>query len=71
MTLFKTNEHKIERILRVLLGAFLVSLFFFGPQTPWGLLGFIPLATGAIGFCPLYRIFGFSTCSSDREPEAG
>ncbi|MDH4132041.1 MAG: DUF2892 domain-containing protein, partial [Gemmatimonadota bacterium] len=26
------------------------------------LLGLIPVATGLSGFCPLYRLFGVSTC---------
>lgn len=66
MAIFEVNEHKVERVGRVVVGAVLVSLFFFGPQTPWGLLGFIPMATGALGFCPLYKIFGFSTCSKSK-----
>ena len=31
---------------------------------PWGWIGVVPLATGAVRFCPLYRLLGFSTCSS-------
>jgi hypothetical protein len=33
----------------------------FLPYTTWALLGLIPLATGLIGFCALYRLFGWST----------
>jgi hypothetical protein len=33
----------------------------------WGVVGIIPLATAAIGWCPLYTIFGFSTCKDDRD----
>jgi hypothetical protein len=33
-----------------------------GPQTAWGWLGVIPLATGLLGSCPLYTLFGVSTC---------
>lgn len=51
-----------ERIARVVLGLILVSLVFFGPQTPFGWLGLILAVTGAIGFCPLYRALGVSTC---------
>jgi hypothetical protein len=65
------NEAGWDRILRVIVGVVLVSLMFVGPQTAWGLLGFIPLATGALGFCPAYRLVGISTCSSDTKPEAG
>lgn len=60
--LITPNEHPLERAARILLGIALLSLFFFGPQTAWGLVGIVPLVTGLAGFCPLYSIFGFSTC---------
>ena len=60
--LLVVNEHPVERALRVLVGVGLVSLVFFGPKTAWGYLGLIPIATGLSGMCPLYSIFGFSTC---------
>jgi hypothetical protein len=34
-----------------------------GPQSPLGYLGLVLVATGIIGFCPAYRIFGFSTAA--------
>jgi len=60
--LFPANEHKVERVLRVALGLVLLSLVFVGPQTPWGLIGIVPLVTGLLGSCPLYTLFGVSTC---------
>lgn len=60
--LFPTNEHPVERVLRVLLGLGVLSLAFVGPKTPWGYLGLVPLATGLLGTCPLYTLFGWSTC---------
>lgn len=62
MSLFPRNEGAVDRVARVVLGAGLVSLVFVGPQTPLGWLGVIFIVTGAIGSCPLYRVFGFSTC---------
>ena len=62
---FVRNEHNVERVLRVGLGLALLSLVFVGPQTLWGLVGIVPLATGLAGTCPLYSIVGFSTCPSD------
>lgn len=56
------NEHPIERVVRVALGLGLISIAFVGPQTPWGWLGVIPLATGLIGSCPLYSLVGINTC---------
>lgn len=56
------NEHTLERVLRVALGLGLLSLAFVGPQTPWGYIGAVPLLTGLLGSCPLYTLFGISTC---------
>ncbi|HEX7553755.1 MAG TPA: DUF2892 domain-containing protein [Geothrix sp.] len=61
-SLFPTNEHPVERVLRVLLGLGVLSLAFVGPKTSWGYLGLIPLATGLLGTCPLYTLLGWSTC---------
>lgn len=60
--LLPLNEHPIERGARVLLGLALISLVFIGPKTPWGYLGIIPVVTGLLGSCPVYTLFGFSSC---------
>ena len=60
--LFPQNEHPVERVIRVLAGIGILSLTVVGPQTPWGYLGIIPLVTGLVGTCPLYTLFGISTC---------
>ena len=60
--LLPVNEHPVERVLRVAVGLAILSLVFVGPKSLWGLLGLIPLATGLVGSCPLYTVFGFSTC---------
>ncbi|RIZ70301.1 MAG: DUF2892 domain-containing protein [Methylococcales bacterium] len=57
------NEHPVERVLRTFLGLGVLSLAFVGPKTPWAYLGLVPLVTGLLGSCPLYTIFGWSTCS--------
>ncbi|MFO0581088.1 MAG: DUF2892 domain-containing protein [Anaeromyxobacter sp.] len=56
-----TNEGTLDRAVRIVLGLGLISLVFVGPQSIWGLVGIVPLATGALGFCPLYKILGIST----------
>lgn len=56
------NEGTVDRILRVIVGIALLSLTVVGPQTVWGWVGLVPLVTGLIGFCPLYKIIGFNTC---------
>lgn len=64
--LLPKNEGTIDRALRVALGLGLISIAFVGPQTPWGFLGAIPLATGLLGSCPLYTILGLSTCPAKK-----
>jgi hypothetical protein len=56
------NEGALDRGIRVALGLVLLSLTVIGPQTLWGLVGLVPLLTGALGSCPLYSLFGVSTC---------
>jgi len=56
------NIGNIDKVLRLLIGIVGISLVFFGPQTVWGWIGLVPLLTGAISFCPLYKILGLNTC---------
>lgn len=58
------NVGTIDRILRTILGLGLISLVFVGPQTPWGWVGLVPLATAALGWCPPYALLGLSTCGA-------
>ena len=60
--MFTTNVGNIDRLCRIVLGLILISLVFVGPQTAWGWLGIIPLATGLLKTCPAYSIFGLNTC---------
>lgn len=60
------NEGTIDRALRIILGLILIALVFVGPQTNWGWIGLVPLATGVLGFCPLYRLVGLNTCPIDK-----
>ena len=64
------NMHVVERVLRFVFGSFLISLIFWGPQTWWGLLGLIPLATSLMGSCLLYTVLGISTCKKCQVDEA-
>ncbi len=63
--MFKNNVGNLDRILRVVLGVVLLALFFVYPDASWRwftLIGIVPLITGLFATCPLYSIFGFSTC---------
>ena len=60
--LLPRNEGTVDRVVRIMVGIGLLSLVFVGPQTPWGWIGLLPLATGLLGSCPAYTAFGCSTC---------
>jgi hypothetical protein len=55
------NVGVVDKTIRAIVGLGLISLVFFGPETPWGWVGLIPLATVLMGWCPLYSIVGIST----------
>ena len=60
--MFQRNIGSTERVIRIVAGVAISALAFVGPQTPWALLGLVPLATGLLGWCPPYAIFGINTC---------
>jgi hypothetical protein len=64
----KTNVGTVDRALRIVVGLALLSLFFFleGPARSWSLVGLVMLGTGLSGFCPLYTLLGFSSCSNGK-----
>ncbi|EGJ09456.1 YgaP family membrane protein [Rubrivivax benzoatilyticus] len=62
----KSNVGGIDRILRIVLGLALIGMTLAGVIGVWGWVGVVPLLTGAVGFCPLYPLFGFSTCPVKR-----
>jgi hypothetical protein len=61
----KTNVGSIDRVIRIVLGLALIGLTLTGNIGIWGWLGVVPLATGAIGWCPPYAILGISTCKTN------
>jgi hypothetical protein len=60
------NEGAIDRLFRVIAGLLILSLAFVGPKTTLGYIGIVPLLTGLVGYCPLYRLMGINTCSVRR-----
>jgi hypothetical protein len=62
----QVNEAGWDRIVRIVLGLAMLVLGWggfvtgtFGVILQW--LGFVPLITGLIGWCPLYSLFHFRT----------
>jgi hypothetical protein len=60
------NEAGWDRIVRLVLGIALLYLGWAGMVTGgWGtflkIIGFLPLLTGLVGFCPAYALFKVRT----------
>ncbi|WP_172295648.1 DUF2892 domain-containing protein [Pseudoruegeria sp. HB172150] len=63
--MLKKNVGAVDRGLRIAVGIVLLACYFIFPDAGyrWAfLIGIIPLATGLFSTCPLYSIFGLSTC---------
>jgi hypothetical protein len=62
------NVGGIDRVLRIVVGIVLVSLFFVleGNARYLGLIGLVMLATGIFRFCPAYTLLGVNTCSMNK-----
>ncbi len=56
------NEGNLDRLVRALAGVGLIGATLAGAIGPWGWLGIVPLATAAMGWCPLYSVLGLNTC---------
>jgi hypothetical protein len=60
------NIGETDKAFRIVFGLAILAITFIGPKTLWGLLGFIPLITGLVNFCPLYSLMGINTCSLEH-----
>ncbi len=57
------NIGTVDRALRVAVGVGLIAAALLGYIGLWGWIGVVPLLTGTIKFCPLYRAVGITTNS--------
>ena len=59
------NMGNTDRIIRAILGVAIIVVAFY--TSMWlAVIGVILLATAAVGWCPLYMPFGFSTRPADE-----
>ncbi|HEX7706854.1 MAG TPA: DUF2892 domain-containing protein [Thermoanaerobaculia bacterium] len=56
-----SNLGPLDRIIRIALAIAIIGLLTIRFESPWGLLGFLPLVTGILGSCPLYTELEVST----------
>ena len=62
----KFNVGSIDRWVRIVLGLAIggAGLYL---ESWFGLLALIPIGTALVGWCPLYTVFGISTCDLQSE----
>lgn len=68
----KKNMGSSDKIIRFILAAIFVALYFTGTVTgTWGIvllvLAGVFVLTSLVSFCPLYAPFGLSTCKTNVE----
>ena len=61
----KINVGGIDKILRIAVGLALIAWALVGGPV-WAWVGVVPLATGAIGWCPAYNLFGMNSCPTKK-----
>ena len=65
--IMKKNMGSADRIVRILIALLATYLYYAGIVTgTWGIMlivvSVIFVLTSAVGFCPLYAVFGIRTC---------
>ena len=59
------NVGGIDKIIRILAGVALIAWALMGGPV-WAWIGVVPLATGLLGWCPAYTLFGMNTCGTKK-----
>jgi len=57
----------MDKILRIVAGVGLIGATVAGVLPAWGYIGIVPLATGLMGWCPLYPLLGLNTCPMKKD----
>ena len=63
----KSNVGGIDKILRIAAGVGLIGATAAGLLPVWGYIGIVPLATGLMGWCPVYPLLGMSNCPLKKD----
>jgi len=61
------NVGGIDRIARIVVGAALIAGAATGTVGMWAWIGVLPLATGLMGWCAAYTLFGVNTCPAPNK----
>jgi len=68
MRITQKNTGRNDRIIRIILAILITSIGIYF-KSWWALVAILPLATGLLGFCFIYRLFGIDTCKK-RPPRS-
>lgn len=68
----KPNVGSLDKAVRLVLALVFFSLYFVleGNLRFLALIGFVPLLTGLMSWCPLYALFGLNTCAVKKVSKA-
>lgn len=65
----KCNVGRTEQKIRIGIGVIILAIGLLY-RSWWGLIGLLPIITGAIRYCPASALLGVSTCEvEDPRPE--
>lgn len=62
----KCNVGRTEKLIRIGIGI-IIGLMGIYYKNWWGLIGLIPIITGAIGYCPVSDFLGVSSCKAENK----
>ncbi|MEX0770558.1 MAG: DUF2892 domain-containing protein [Balneolaceae bacterium] len=64
----RKNVGNTDSVIRAILGTVILLIgLYYGSW--WGVAGLILIFTGAVSWCPIYKVLGIQTCSPDVEIE--
>ena len=63
------NVGPTDRALRVFAGSLLILLSLLNVIGAWGWIGLLPIATGALRFCPAYTVLGLRSCPMESSSD--
>jgi hypothetical protein len=65
------NVGSTERTFRIIIGIAILPLFFAidGPLHWLGIIGFVPIVTGIMGWCPAWFVLGIRTGETKKAPQ--
>lgn len=68
--MMKKNVGTLDRAIRIILGILIAAAASF-TQSWWGLIAILPLATGLVGWCPLYTLLHIDTRGRSERDDGG